>query len=239
MFKGYGSRMKNEKSNKLWWVVSPTYKYAEGKKHLLLERGSEASELSSALKGYNKSYLLFSIIICLAVQILDWLGKFLFPETGFQYHHIVSWIYWPAMLLVIWGFLSSRAIEICKAFLDDAIEKLNGEKPISDLKFGDRLRLALKSYVELIINFGTLYFVAPSCFYKDDYEFNSILEAIYFSGVTITTLGYGDISPTNWALQLATVAQVITGFSLIVVAFAIYSSLALSNIKPETKCNFK
>ena len=132
------------------------------------------------------------------------------------------------IVLVVWSFLLSRAIEITKAFLGDAIDKLNGDLPNSDLKYGERLKLALTSYIELIINFGTLYFLMPVCFFKDFYKFNSVLEAIYFSGVTITTVGYGDISPSIWFLQFLTVFEVLSGFSLIVVCFTIYSSLALS-----------
>ena len=34
-------------------------------------------------------------------------------------------------------------------------------------------------------------------------ETNNFLEASYFSVVTFTTLGYGDISPTGWSRLLA------------------------------------
>ncbi|EKP0300689.1 potassium channel family protein [Aeromonas veronii] len=211
-----------------WWFFTPTYKYAEYCKNALINQGASSTELSSALKKYNTRYFISSLTICLAVQLLSTLESLLFPVDGFESLPVIKYIYWLMVTLVVWSFLLSRAIEITKAFLGDAIDKLNGELPNSDLRYGERLKLALTSYIELIINFGTLYFLMPACFFKDFHKFNSVLEAIYFSGVTITTIGYGDISPNIWFLQLLTVFEVLSGFSLIVVCFTIYSSLALS-----------
>lgn len=220
--------MQKKKTSFAWWFFTPTYKYAEYCKNALINQGASSTELSSALKKYNARYFIFSLTICLAVQLLSILEPLLFPVDGFESLPVIKYIYWLMITLVVWSFLLSRAIEITKAFLGDAIDKLNGDLPNSDLKYGERLKLALTSYIELIINFGTLYFLMPVCFFKDLYKFNSVLEAIYFSGVTITTIGYGDISPSIWFLQLLTVFEVLSGFSLIVVCFTIYSSLALS-----------
>tara|TARA_Y100000758_G_C15926967_1_gene377272 strand:- start:16 stop:720 length:705 start_codon:yes stop_codon:yes gene_type:complete len=220
--------MQKKETSCAWWLVTPTYKYAEYNKNALIEKGASSTELSSALKKYNMRYFISSLTICLAVQLLSILEFQLFPVFGFESQPVIKYIYWFMIVLVVWSFLLSRAIEITKAFLGDAIDKLNGDLPNSDLKYGERLKLALTSYIELIINFGTLYFLMPVCFFKDSYKFNSVLEAIYFSGVTITTVGYGDISPSIWFLQFLTVFEVLSGFSLIVVCFTIYSSLALS-----------
>lgn len=225
--------MKKGKTSYFWWVITPTYKYAESKKLDLVAKKASKETISGALKLYNKQYFIASIVFAIAAQALVSLGDYLYPAGGFYTDKYAKWVFAVGVVFICWVYLFSRAVEICKAFLEDAIEKLNGEESISDLKYGERLYLSLKSYIELMINFGTIYFLAPACFYKGDmgYDFKSIIEAIYFSGVTITTLGYGDIFPSNWLLQLITVFQVIVGFSLIVVSFAIYSSLALSKIK--------
>jgi hypothetical protein len=47
---------------------------------------------------------------------------------------------------------------------------------------------------------------------------NTVVDCIYFSVVTISTLGYGDIRPDTAVAKLATSAEVITGFILIVLA---------------------
>ena len=229
--------MKKDKSCKYWWLISPTYKYAEKKKFELRAANAPKSDIANALRKYNKRYFIASIVFAIAAQLLVSLGDCFYEPSGFYSDKYMKWIFGISVLIMCWGYLFSRAVEICKAFLEDAIEKLNGDEPISDLKFGDRLYLSLKSYLELIINFGTIYFLVPAYFFKGDsgYDFKSILESIYFSGVTITTLGYGDISPANFVLQLVTVFQVLVGFSLIVVAFAIYSNLALSKITTKSQ----
>jgi voltage-gated potassium channel len=229
--------MKKEKSSKYWWLISPTYKYAEQKKFELREGNASKEVIANALRKYNKRYFIASIVFAIAAQLLVFLGDYFYSPGGFYSNQYMKWIFGISVLIMCWGYLFSRAVEICKAFLEDAIEKLNGDEPASDLKFGDRLYLSLKSYLELIINFGTIYYLVPACFFKGEsgYDFESILESIYFSGVTITTLGYGDIYPSNFVLQFLTVFQVLVGFSLIVVAFAIYSNLALSKITNQKK----
>lgn len=223
--------MKNKKSSELWWLISPTYKYAESKKIELVDAQASKTTMANTLKLYNSRYFISSIVFAIVAQLLVSLGDSMYSGGGFYSDEYAKWVFSIGVIAMCWVYLFSRAVEICKAFLEDAIEKLNGDDAISNLKYGDRLYLSLKSYVELIVNFGTIYFLVPACFYKGEFghDFSSIIEAVYFSGVTITTLGYGDISPANWLLQMVTVFQVLVGFSLIVVAFAIYSSLALSN----------
>lgn len=223
--------MQKKKTSCLWWFLSPTYKFAEYKKIGLTDPNPK--DLSKTLKTFNLGYFFLAISICIVVQVIVSLGHKPFHEYSFDTHPIIKYLPWLMVIVIVWGFLLSRAVEITKAFLDDAIGKLNGERSNSDLRYGERLKLALTSYIELIVNFGTLYFLMPLCFYKDSYQFKSVLEAIYFSGVTITTVGYGDISPSYWFLQFLTIFEVLAGFSLIIVCFTIYTSLALS---PSTIC---
>ena len=67
-----------------------------------------------------------------------------------------------------------------------------------------------------------------------DLVFQNIFDAIYFSGVTITTLGYGDFSPYASVPKLLVVLQVLSGFTLIVVSFAVYAGVGKSTTHKET-----
>ena len=69
--------MNKEKSKKFWWLITPTYKYAEKKKHELIDSGCSKSELSDALKKYNSRYFLSSVIICISAALLIPLGGYL------------------------------------------------------------------------------------------------------------------------------------------------------------------
>ena len=44
----------------------------------------------------------------------------------------------------------------------------------------------------------------------------TIIEALYFSIVTLTTVGYGDFSPTSPETQIFTIVYILTGFGVLV-----------------------
>jgi len=51
------------------------------------------------------------------------------------------------------------------------------------------------------------------------------VEALYFSGITFTTLGYGDISPRSTPMRLLALSEALTGFGFISLAVAYLVSL--------------
>jgi Ion channel len=44
----------------------------------------------------------------------------------------------------------------------------------------------------------------------------SFMESLYFSGITISTLGLGDITPTSGLYQVISVSEALTGFGILV-----------------------
>jgi voltage-gated potassium channel len=44
----------------------------------------------------------------------------------------------------------------------------------------------------------------------------TIIEALYFCVVTLTTVGYGDLSPTTPGTQIFTIVYILTGFGVLV-----------------------
>jgi voltage-gated potassium channel len=90
------------------------------------------------------------------------------------------------------------------------------------LKNHDRLILSFRSYFELIINFSIIYYLLPCSHWGSKEESLGIIKAAYFSGVTITTLGYGDVYPRHWFSQFLSIFEVLCGFTLIVVCLAVY-----------------
>ncbi|GAB6147299.1 potassium channel family protein [Desulfocicer niacini] len=139
----------------------------------------------------------------------------------------------PYVAIYLWSyFLLSRCNEIFWAFLRDAFDKLDDpESGQSGLKAKDRVRLSLKSYLELILNFSLLYALLPATklVWSGTNIPIKITDALYFSGVTITTLGYGDYSPAHWYPKFLTIYEVFCGFILLIVCFAIYSGIKSPN----------
>ena len=58
----------------------------------------------------------------------------------------------------------------------------------------------------------------------------TILESLYFCIVTLTTVGYGDFTPTEPASQIFTIVYILTGFGVLV---ALLTSVAQEYIKQK------
>jgi len=178
---------------------------------------------TKTIKALNSIYLGIALSSGLLLAFFNLTKEILVNDVGL-------------IALILWGyFLMSRNNEIFISFLNDAFDKLNNQiKPSTSLSITDRIVLSLRSYLELIINFAIIYFLLPINFWKDCNAPTDIESSIYFSGVTITTLGYGDISPAHWFPQFLTVYEVFCGFILLIVCFTIYTNM--NNYKC-TKCD--
>jgi voltage-gated potassium channel len=197
----------------LWAVLSPTYWYADYRKAQLSKEAR-----TELIKKYNSRYLYASWLLAGGLGITWQWNEY--PDGAWL------WPYGILVALLIWIFPLSRCNEIFAAFLHDAYDKVEHLKPESDLTFSDRIRLALHSYLELLSNFAIIYFLLPNKWFSA--PLGNMIEALYFSGVTITTLGYGDVHPTKWLPQLLVVYEVFCGFILLIVSFAIYAGRGMN-----------
>jgi len=187
------------------YILSPTLALAVGLKSIF--------DKTKTIKTLNSIYLGIALVSAILLAIFNLTREILISDIGL-------------IAIFLWGyFLMSRNNEIFIAFLNDAFDKLNNDKNNTNLSISDRIILSLKSYLELIINFAIIYFLLPMKFWKDGTFPNDIESSIYFSGVTITTLGYGDISPSHWLPQFLTVYEVFCGFILLIVCFTIYTNM--------------
>lgn len=110
------------------------------------------------------------------------------------------------------------------------------------LNEGDVLMIALKasmykiivfltSVVTLVIIVGTMMYVIEG----EKHGFTSIPISIYWAIVTITTVGYGDISPATPLGQFLAAALMIVGYGIIAVPTGIVSSELARGIKATLK----
>ena len=210
-------------SHVLPFVLSPTYYYAKRKKHAIRDReihlDQQKIQVGNFIRGRNTGYLWGAFLLAVLVCIID-PSREIYPTSPLAY--------WFLVLGFCWLFAFSRPNEIFYAFYRDAIDKVDDKRPFSNLKFGERIKLALKSYLELILNFATMYYLFPAAWFKQEFDF--YFQALYFSGVTITTLGYGDIAPVCIVPQLLTVYEVLCGFILLIVSFAIYTGRGIGRL---------
>jgi len=209
-----------EKMIKIWtqrkiitFILSPTYFLADYRKNMVHGKLGR----TSLIKKYNQRYLYASILIATALALTHQWNDYSVNHT----------IFYPIMIgVIIWIFPLSRSNEIFYAFIKDALEKVAHKESKSELGFSDRIRLALNSYLELVVNFGIIFYLLPCDWFNK--QLPSMFDALYFSGVSITTLGYGDYSPIHFVPQFLVVYEVFCGFILLIVSFAIYAGRGLN-----------
>ena len=86
------------------------------------------------------------------------------------------------------------------------------------------LVLSIIAYLQIILAFSVLYLclgmLSKDCFNVNTNAFYSeLINAPYFSFVTIATVGYGDFSPQKWPCKLTAIAEIFCGIIIIVVIF--------------------
>lgn len=182
----------------------------------------DSAEKGSVLSAYNLWCFRGAVMILIAVAVLDHVLRIPdFPDA----------LGWHVLLYsFIWLVPGSRAVEVFLAFFKDALDRLGNPSFTSHLDVSTRIKMAFRSYAEIVIHFAVIYYLLPHTHFN--HEFRSVEEAVYFSGMTIATVGYGDITPASGFAQLLVVLQVACGLVLLLVAFAIYTSR--SSPEPQT-----
>jgi hypothetical protein len=85
----------------------------------------------------------------------------------------------------------------------------------------------------LLLGFALIYYPwlgDPAYFTTPPGTRGTLLEALYFSGTSLTTVGYGDIQATHWLLRGISIAEAASGFVIISLSvaylLAVYPALA-------------
>jgi hypothetical protein len=76
----------------------------------------------------------------------------------------------------------------------------------------DFVTVELMNFAQLIIYFGMAFYCLEKASPRSFSEALSGVESVYFSVVTIATLGYGDICPASSYARILSIAEVLAGF---------------------------
>ncbi|HEX8512648.1 MAG TPA: ion channel [Allosphingosinicella sp.] len=197
-----------------FWVFSPTWGLAN-----VLKRRSDKKQRAAMIRRLNWIYFLASLgILGLTIALTGNDLAIIRPEK-------YGW--WTAILhyILLWRFF-----EISYAFLRDAFDKLEKPESSSGLRWGDRVMLAMRSYVELVSNLALIYALFPrSAWLATDLPRppSTVTDLVWYSANVITTSGDGGYIPGNILLKLFSIGEVFCGVILLVVSFTIYTSRAL------------
>lgn len=161
-------------------------------------------DAANVLWNWNLWFFRFELGVCLSLVV---------------YPFVLPGVALPVLLMFVLLWLAlSRCNEIAFAFYRDTIDHLKKERKTS-LKPWQRIQMAVRSYLSLTANFGMVCYFVPTLY---DPAPNNFVQALYFSGVTIATLGYGDIKPIQAVSQLLAVYEVFSGILLVVLALGTY-----------------
>lgn len=180
----------------LGWLLSPTRKVID-----LLKQG-DRNRRSKMLRVWSLGLFALELLLLVALAI-----TFQKPQ--------VEQVGYVSIALIVYAY--SRINEIAYAFYRDPLSK----KKRSSLSAENRVRMVMRSYFGLTCNFAILYYFVPI---KDLFKVPlvSFFEAFYFSGVTVATLGYGDVLPAHWLSRMLALYEVSLGILLVAVAIAVY-----------------
>jgi len=177
-----------------------------------------------------------------ALYIIEWLFTLLFTlEYGLRLISVRRpWLYFksffglvdlisilPSYLILLFpGTQAMLAIRILRLLRVFRILKLSAYMDEAEVmmaalhKSSRKIMVFLYAVFMLVIVFGSLVYVVES----REAGFTSIPRSVYWAIVTLTTVGYGDISPQTPLGQLLASTIMIMGYGIIAVPTGIYSA---------------
>lgn len=202
-----------------FWILSPTWGLAE------VLKTKDKAQRARVIRRLNCVYLCSSVVITILIVALAHDQAAVFRPVGFSWR--VVFLQW---------LLLSRFWEIGFAFLRDAQDKLRPKRASSDLHWSERVKLALRSYLELILVFGLIYALLPRGVWVNSGSTtppDRVTDMIWYSANVVTTSGGGGYLPDSPWAKLLSAGEVLCGVILLVVSFTVYVTRALGG-KPST-----
>lgn len=133
---------------------------------------------------------------------------------------------WAPIIVAAGYFALGRMNELLIAFYNDVFDKIAGVPRRIPLTRSERIKLLATGYVETIILYGLMHLAAQTLPHGSySVTLCDAFDATYFSAMTITTTGFGDISPVGWLARLLTMFEAVTGIVYLALALAVYLSV--------------
>jgi hypothetical protein len=193
----------------LGWIISPTRRWVEWRK----DRCQDQNTKGDVLRRFSRGFAIIESVIFFLLILL--------PAD------IPKWMLLYGTWLLLW-YAFSRIYEVIFAFYQDAIRVLEDKPRTTDLSATERIIMVAKSYFGLIVSYAVLFYFIPCNMFELTEQVPNLadpisgLDALYFSSVTITTVGYGDILPVSPWAKLLVMSEVLAGLFLLVISVAIY-----------------
>ncbi len=188
----------------------------------LKDYSKNAHEKALLLFKWNHVFFRYDVLVALAMGVVS---------SPFSPPNILP----AAFGWVVFVVACSRINEIVSALLHDVRRELDLVESSTALTTGQRIKMAMRSYLGLFINFGVVFYLLPRLFPAAFFDppLGHFVDALYFSGVTITTVGYDDIKPDHVVSKILVLYEVFSALLLVVVALSVYLSAHGSQRKKQ------
>lgn len=200
-----------------------------------------ASLIPLTIKG-EISFLTGLEWVCLIIFVIDYLLRWISADYKFDNHHWSAFIKYPFRLISIIDMLSIFALLVSITDWFRALQMataLSVFRVVRIFRYSKSVRTILeilKCSKKALIAVGSLaigYIIISAIiiFNVEPDSFNTFFDAVYWSTISLTTVGYGDIYPVT--VLGRTVAMVSSFFGIAIVALpaGIVTAEYLSSLK--------
>ena len=166
------------------------------------------------IKDESRYYFYFPAVMI----ILTWITEFLnFPLLS-DITGIISTIFFFGIIVLL-------IIRVAKS------------KRVTIVEFLESINIYMLLGIAASILFGFLYRIKPEAFSASTGNFSSQADFIYFSFVTITTLGYGDILPVSHLARSLAIMFSVTGqlYLTMIIAMLVGKYLSVNQVNTNPK----
>jgi len=169
----------------------------------------------------------------------SWPNSYIFVDTWVLAHLLLSFavlyvfqfVSWKLMQWILLAVAAQRVIEMVTYQLNVLLVDQFHNPNYALGGYRRILILSIMNYIEMITWFGTFYYCWSTGFKDTGSVLSSPTGSLYFSLVTISTLGYGEVTPINNGTRALVILQILVGiFLLLLIISRVLSYLP----KPHT-----
>lgn len=193
-------------------------------------------------------YTIFSIIesVCLAIFVIDYFLRWITADYKFGKKKLISFLKYPFRIISIIDFMSIFALFCsCSGLLVGfkMTEVLTVFRIVRIFRYSKSVRTILeilKSSKKPLIAVGSLaigYILisAIMIFNVEPDSFNTFFDAVYWSTVSLTTVGYGDIYPVTVLGRTVAMISSFLGIAIVALPAGIVTAEYLGSLKENDK----
>lgn len=198
--------------------------------------------------------------ITVIIFIIDYLLRLFTADFKFPNHKKTAFIRYPFSLMAIIDLLSilpsfgvfASGLKILKVFrlfrtfkVFKALKAFKAFKALKVLRYSKSITLignVIKSQKEALITVGGLaigyiFIAALIVFNVEPDTFETFFDAIYWSCVSLTTVGYGDIYPVSTAGRIITMLSTIIGIAIVALPAGIITAGYMDALNEDKKAD--